>query len=149
MFKRNYFIRKIVVSILSTLLICLFLAIMEYRPAEEGWRGVGNHSFWGLYLMYLILVSPVYLIGGNIYSILVDYVWNRFRNVNRVYQFISIVFIYAIGGCALLILYVVLLFHGNIFNGFTILFYLVGMLAGVIYYLLDSLIVRWNKVIRK
>lgn len=144
MLNRKYFMRKIVVYILSTLLICLLIAIMEYTP---GWGGLANNSFWGTYLVFLILVSPVYLIGGNIYSIVVDYIWSKskFSNVIRVYQFIINVIVYGIGGCALLILYIFLLFKGNVM-WFSTLFYLMGMLAGIIYCLLDSLIVRWNKV---
>lgn len=137
MFTRTYFIRKLIVSILSSLLISLLLAIMAYTSVGQRMENTSYTSFIGLFLVYLILVSPVYLIGGNAFSIIVDIIWNRsrYRNVDRVIHFFINALIYAIGGCVLLIMYLFLFFK---VNSFSVLAYVVGVMAGILYYILDS-----------
>lgn len=142
MFTKYYFIRKFIVSVLAILLIGLCLSILGYTPSVERMENTAYMSFGEIFLVYVMFAAPVYLIGGNAFSILVDVFWKRTKNrsENLVYRFILNLILYAIGGCVLLFLYVFLLFGSENIHGLNIVFYLMGMLAGVIYYLLDVII---------
>lgn len=140
MFTKPYFLRKLLVSILSTVFLWLLTVIILFIPsATESFK------------FFFYFVFPVYLIGGFPFSILVDFLWSKanYFRMNRYFKFLLNLLFYAIGGCLVSFVYLVLLTSGySVFVGINYRFYLFGILAAILYYLVDALIIwLWQRVV--
>lgn len=148
MFTIAYFMRKLCVSILAAFLLSLSLVLISYTPSTDRIENIYYWGFGEILLIFLIYSLPVYLIGGNGYSILVDYLRNKTRLVefNRVYSFIINLIIYAFGGCIVSILFVLVL-GGNLFSSEVYGFVTLGAIGAILYYVVDTLVLTLSQFI--
>ncbi len=140
MFKVKYFIRKFVVSMFATLFVCLSMMLLDGVP-----------TFIETFLFLFILVFPAYLVGGNAYSILIDFLWYKSNRNQLSYfsKFISNLLIYALGGIIVSILYLLILTSGNLQFGVNYRYYLFGIIAAILYYIVDEILIRFGRSFRK
>lgn len=94
-------IRKILAALLSSLLFCMALALVQYMP-ESHQQPDTYGSFVTLYLVY---VTPVYVVGGVLASMLIEALNHRIAWVNPVIVYLFRVIAYAVAGMLLMMLF--------------------------------------------
>ncbi|MUK89293.1 hypothetical protein GMD78_13015 [Ornithinibacillus sp. L9] len=136
--------RKGIVSVLSALILSLSLALLEYTPEAEQQTGVGYFSFGGLFFIYLIFSLPVYLIGGSLYSIVVDVFLGRIQFGNKLLKYVTELIIYVAGG--LLIMGIIILMltlpDGNNGGLYINRVFILGAVASLLFFHISLL---WRK----
>lgn len=139
------FLEKIIVSVLSALILSLTLAFLAYIPVAEQQEGVGYFSFGGLFFIYLIYSLPVYLIGGSIYSFLVDISLKQIQLRNKLLKYFTEFIVYAAGGLLIIgILLMITLPDGNndgLYIGRVLIF---GTVASLLFFHIS---LSWRKTI--
>lgn len=136
--------RKIIVSILSAIILSFSLALLEYTPEAERYSGVGYFSFGGLFLIYLIYSLPVYLIGGSLYSIVVDVFLGRIQIRNKLLKYVTELIIYAAGGLLVMgIILMLILRDGNNGGLYIDSVFIFGAVASLLFFHISLL---WKKM---
>ena len=82
-------LEKVLVSVLSTLILSLLLAIIVYTPEVERMANVYYEPFYGLFIIYFIYSLPVYVVGGVLYSFIVDKSLNRIQFQNKLPKYFT------------------------------------------------------------
>jgi hypothetical protein len=138
--QKKYLYRKLVVAIISSLLLCSWIAYLVYTPTLEQDEG---SLYWSFLIIYLIYATPVFLIGGVLFSILVDKLRstiNWFSTYKKM-DFIICLIIYGIGGTVVVLIFLIFITEGRIFNdtGVYWWFYVYGIVGSVCYYFIDEI----------
>lgn len=149
------FLKKILIAVLSTLIFSLALAFLVYIPPSEQQAGVGYSSFIGLFIIYLIYSSPIYLIGGTLYSYFVDVCFDKIHFNNELLKYIIYFFIYIAGGLLVvgLLLIIIFLVDGHLADLLIFRVFLVGSLASLLFFHVSlvfnktvKFIAKWNLI---
>jgi hypothetical protein len=139
-------LKKVKVSVISAIILSLSLALWEYTPEAEQYTGVGCFSFSALFFIYLIYSLPVYLIGGSLYSIIVDILLARIQFSNKLLKYVTELIIYAAGGLLIMgILLMIILSDGN--NGGLIIdrVFIFGVVAALLFFHISLLWrIKWS-----
>ena len=132
----NEVLRKILIAVLFTLIFSLSLAFWAYIPPSEQQAGVGYFSFIGHFIIYLIYSSPIYLIGGTLFSYFVDVCFDKIHFHNELLKYIIYFFIYIAGGVLVvgLLLIIIFLVDGNLADLLIPRFFLIGSLASLLFF---------------
>lgn len=102
-------LEKVLVSVLSTLILSLLLAIIVYTPEVERMANVYYEPFYGLFIIYFVYSLPVYVVGGVLYSFIVDKSLNRIQFQNKLPKYFTQFFLYTLGGIIVMGIYLAIL----------------------------------------
>jgi hypothetical protein len=121
----SYIVRKLITTFVSTFMFSILLAFLSFHDRSETSYNQGN-AFIGWFLIFFIYSGAIILIYGNLVSVAVDYLQRKwFKHKDWLYVFILGVF-----G----------LVNGVFFQEAT--FALFGMLAAILYALIDKRIYK-------
>lgn len=70
-------LRKVSVALGSSFLLCLLMALIYYIPESEQKAGSLYWSFSSLMIIYLIYSVPVFLVGGILFSVPIDQLFDK------------------------------------------------------------------------
>jgi len=130
------FLKKILISTLSTVFFSVSLAFIEYTPVAGQFPNVGYSSFGGLFVIYCVYSFPLFLIGGSLYSYFVDIYFDNIHFPSKLQKYIFGLFIYIVGGLLIvgILLIVILLIYGNTSGVLTFKFFIIGIIASLLFY---------------
>lgn len=139
-------LNKVMVSVISAIILSLSLALWEYTPEAEQQTGVGYFSFSALFFIYLIYSLPVYLIGGSLYSIMVDVLLGRIQFRNKLLKYVTELIVYAAGGLLIMgILLVLILRDGNTGGLIIDRVFIFGVVASLLFFHISLLWrIKWS-----
>src|SRR5699024_7060451 len=97
---------------------------------------VGYISFGGLFVIYCVYSFPLFLIGGSLYSYFVDIYFDNIHFPSKLQKYIFGLFIYIVGGLLIvgILLIVILLIYGNTSGVLTFKFFIIGIIASLLFY---------------
>lgn len=129
-------IRKIVVAIISSIILCLSFAIVKYTPAIDREPDVYYFSFFSLVMIYLIYATPVYLLGGVPSSFLIDRIKRKVQISNSLFTYFFEATAYLLFGFLTIFLFLLVLSGGKILFELadTKGFFRLGGIASLLYY---------------
>ncbi|TQK74522.1 hypothetical protein FB479_101118 [Brevibacillus sp. AG162] len=129
-------IRKILIALVSSAILCLSLAFLNYTPEIDREPNVHYLSFISLVMIYLIYATPVYILLGVPCSLLIDIIRRKIKISNSLFKYFFEVVAYLISGILAIFLTLILLSGGKILLDITDargLFQL-GAIASLLYY---------------
>lgn len=93
---------KFISALISSLLCCTILAMMQYTPVSERQSDTYYFSFSSLLFIYLIYATPVYVLGGIPFSILIERITGKLLHYSRILPFLINLILYASSGMLLM-----------------------------------------------
>ncbi|CAM3642486.1 hypothetical protein EDM52_16610 [Brevibacillus invocatus] len=93
---------KFISALISSLLCCAILAMMQYTPVSERQSDTYYFSFSSLLFIYLIYATPVYVLGGIPFSILIERITGKLLHYSRILPFLINLILYASSGMFLM-----------------------------------------------
>lgn len=134
------FLEKVVVAMFSSLIFSgiLILSFLWQSGTETGW------SILSLFLLYFIYCSPVYLIGGGLYSVFVDIFINPERFHNKYLKYITGFIAYIAGGLIIMAIWLIIIASSwdEILSNESLPMLGVGMLASILFFHIS---LAWRK----
>lgn len=127
-------IRKAIVAILSSIVLCLVLAWMNYTPIALRQPDTWYEPFFSLFMIYMIYALPVYLLGGIPSSMLIDCLQRKITISNRIANYFVLVLLYAIAGFLCMLLIFITISDGELMGEGMILYGGFGSMASLTYY---------------
>lgn len=98
-------IRKILVALVSSLLLCMALALVNHTPVSEQQPDTYYWPYLSLVAVYLIYATPVYVVGGVPASMLIEVLNDKIAWANPVIVYLFRLILYAMAGLLLMILF--------------------------------------------
>lgn len=134
-------LEKVTVAALSAITLSLILTmVFVWDSAEDtGW------SYLPLLFVYLIYSLPVYLIGGTLYSLLVDLSIGRIQFRNKLLKYFTELIIYAAGGVLIIgVLEVTSRPEGNDGGLYIDRVLIFGAFAAILFYHISLAVKKWK-----
>ncbi|RUS48257.1 hypothetical protein [Cohnella sp. AR92] len=141
--RRENFIRKLIVALITSSLLSFIMAIIMYVPLSEQKPGSAYWSVPGLWIVYFIFSTLIIIIGGIPYSFFIDSVSTRikFLEDNKIKRILLNSIMYIFGGFLIFTIFV--LFDSNEveFNDFVSVykFYIFGVIGALLFYYFDEI----------
>jgi len=137
---KYHVLRKIISVILSNALMCLLLIVPLFDREVIVY---GSISF--IFMLYFIAGLPFYLIGGVPFSVLMDWLWQKYMapfNMKWFYRVPILIIAYGLGGMILYCLFMLIIGGSDIFKDFIsyIPFLRISIVGAIAAYLLNELI---------
>ncbi|MFS0917036.1 hypothetical protein [Brevibacillus sp. 179-C 1.1 NHS] len=129
-------IRKIIIALVSSVIICLSFALVNYTPETERESNVQYFSFSSLVMIYLVYATPVYLLLGVPFSILIERIKRKIKISHSLFMYFFEVSVYLIAGLLATFIFLLVLSEGRIFSNPRDAggFFLLGGIASFLYY---------------
>jgi hypothetical protein len=105
-------IRKILVALVSSILLCVALAWINHTPAAQQQPDTYYWPYLSLVLVYFIYATPVYVVGGVPASILIEALNDKIAWANPVIVYLFRLIAYAIAGVGLMALFQIVVTAG-------------------------------------
>lgn len=141
-------LKKIGIALLSTLIFSILLAFWEYVPVSQQEPNSAYTTFSGLVILYSIYALPIYLLGGVLYSYIVDSVLGKIHFRSKRAKYITSVLGYGAGGLLIvgIILGVNLIVDGSLSDILVFNFFILGAVAALVFFHISLAL---NKVDKK
>ncbi|MGO0061747.1 hypothetical protein ACTID9_17270 [Brevibacillus fluminis] len=130
-------VAKVTAALVSSLVLCLSLAINSYVPLTARDPNSFYSSFFDLVMLFLIYAGPVYVLGGIPSAILIEALQRRMALTNRAGVYVSNVCAYLIAGVVVTFLFLLVISKGRMLAeaiGENLFFFVLGAIAAVLYY---------------
>jgi hypothetical protein len=139
---------KVLIAILSTFLFSFIITVTGLDPMTDNYEIQSSYSpFLEKISLYIVYSLPIYLLAGIPFSYLIDKLAEKINNI-----YVKIFFYILFGKLAGLIVYKILLLSEfnlmwklSIFRNYISL----GIVAGLVFYILDSIFIQLTKKFRK
>src|SRR5699024_1555915 len=135
--KRKILFEKVIITIVSALLISLIWTYFNYTPVEIRESDVLYESYLGLFMIYLFIFLPVFLVYGTLLSFIIDLKVEKIRLDSLLLSYLIKVIAYALGGVVivgLLLMLTSITSAKSISSGELYTIYILGILPSLLLY---------------
>ncbi|UHA72743.1 hypothetical protein [Paenibacillus sp. 481] len=140
-----FVLRKIIVSLLASVVFSICFAIMLILP-----RSIGSADSVILSFIFLF-VSPIYLTGGVLYALCIDFMWLKttWLSSKKVLRFFVNIGLYSVGGLLVTYLYLLIFLSHFGVSPSELNLLCIGSMGAVLFLVIEEGIKLFNNSMRK
>lgn len=105
-------IRKVLVALVTSILLCLVLAWINYTPEAQRQPGTYHWPYFSLVAVYLIYATPLFVVGGVPASMLIEALNEKIAWANPAIVYLFRLIAYAMAGVLLMMLFQIIITSG-------------------------------------